>query len=55
MRLQELKETVANQVKDAADLVGLLELSIEDILDRFADRLLEHQEKFGVTDDGGDE
>lgn len=50
MRLQELKETVAGQVADVQDLVGLLEISIEEILERFTDKLLEHSDKFGVTD-----
>lgn len=51
MRLPELKSTVADQVGDVEELVGLLELTIEDILDRFPDRLMEHKEKFGVVDD----
>lgn len=50
MRMQELKALVSEQVTDVQDLVSLLELTIEDILDRFPDALLDHQEKFGVTD-----
>lgn len=50
MRLQELKALVADQVSDVDDLVGLLELSIEDILDRFPDRLMENASKFGVEE-----
>lgn len=48
MRLDELKDVVAEQVVDVEDLVGLLELTIEDILSRFPDKLMENQEKFGV-------
>jgi len=51
MRLRELRETVAEQVVDPEDLVGLLEITIEDLLDRFPDKLMEHQEKFGVAND----
>ena len=51
MRLSEIKDLVSRQVDDAAELVGLLELSIEDILDRFTDRLMENKEKFGIYDD----
>ena len=54
MRLQELKELVSEQVGgDVYDLIGLLELSFEDILDRFPDKLMDNQHKFGV-DDGQD-
>lgn len=51
MRLSDLKILVENQVGDPADLVDMLELTIEDILDRFSDRLLEFKEKFGVVDE----
>lgn len=52
MNLTNLKDLIANQVDDAADLVTMLELSVEDIMERFADKLIEHQAKFGVqTDD----
>lgn len=50
MRLQELRVLVESQVGDVEELVGLLELSIEDILDRFPDAMMENKEKFGVTD-----
>jgi hypothetical protein len=49
VRLQELKELVANQVVDVETLVGLLELTIEDILERHPDALLDNQHKFGVA------
>jgi hypothetical protein len=51
MNLDNIKDIVANQVNDASDLVLLLELSVEDIMERFADKLLEHQAKFGVYDE----
>ncbi len=51
MRLQELKELVSEQVGgDIYDLVGLLELTFDDILDRFPDKLMDNQHKFGVED-----
>lgn len=50
MRLQELKEVVLNQDYDVADLCELLELLVDDILDRFPDRLTENASKFGVKD-----
>ena len=51
MNLTNLKDLIANQVDDASDLVTMLELSVEDIMERFADKLIEHQAKFGVHDD----
>lgn len=51
MRLQELKQHVSDTVVDVHDLVDFLELTIEDVIDRFPDRLVENQEKFGVMDD----
>lgn len=49
LRLSEIKEVVASQVVDVADLCALLEIGIEEILDRFPDRLREHQYKFDMT------
>lgn len=51
MRLQELRETVGDQVVEVQDLVTMLELSIEDILERFGDKLRLHSHKFGVYSD----
>ncbi|CAB4182482.1 hypothetical protein UFOVP1528_7 [uncultured Caudovirales phage] len=51
MRLADLKDLVSNQVNDPEELVSLLEISIEDLMDRFADRLIDNKEKFGVYDD----
>lgn len=52
MRLAELKEIVSEQVVDVTDLVYQLEITIEDVLERFGDKLREHQAKFGVTSVG---
>lgn len=52
MRLEELKDLAAEQVSDVEELVRLLELSIEDILQRFPDILTEQQHKFGVEQQG---
>ena len=40
VRLQELREVVERQNYDVEELVGLLELSIDDILERFPDKLM---------------
>ena len=50
MRLQELKEVVENQNYDVVELVALLELTIDDILERFPDKLTENANKFGVEE-----
>ena len=42
-----LRQLVEDNIVDVADLVALLEINIEDIIDRFPDRLKEHAEKFG--------
>lgn len=52
MRLAELKQVVEGQGYEADELVGLLELTVDDILDRFPDRLIENQHKFGVEELG---
>ena len=40
--LHNLKDVLRNNVLDATDLVLLLGLSIEDVLDKFEDRILEN-------------
>ena len=40
--LHNLKDVLRNNVLDSTDLVLLLNLSIEDILDRFEDRILDN-------------
>ena len=50
MRLAELRAVASEQVGDPEELIALLELTIEDILERFGDRLLEQKHKFGVYD-----
>ena len=56
MHLSTLKDIVAMQVEDAGELATVLELSVEDIMERFSDKLLEHKDKFVQTaDDGHDE
>lgn len=51
MNIDNLKDHVASQVDTAEELVTILEISVEDVLSRFADKLLEHQEKFGIQSD----
>jgi hypothetical protein len=50
MRLQELREVIENQQYDVADLCSLLELTVEDLLDRFPDKVVDNQSKFGVNE-----
>lgn len=50
MRLAELRAVASEQVTEVEELVQLLELTIEDVLERFGDRLLENKHKFGVYD-----
>lgn len=40
--LHNLKDVLRNNVLDATDLVLLLNISIEDILDRYEDRILDN-------------
>ena len=47
-RVAMIREQVESMVFDAGDLVGLLEISIEEILDRFPHKLIEHQDKFDL-------
>ena len=48
VRLSELKEIALTNTADTGELCGLLEITGEELLDRFADRLLEFKERFGV-------
>ena len=50
VRLQELREVVERQNYDVEELVGLLELTVDDILERFPDKLMENASKFGVEE-----
>lgn len=50
MRLRELKQVVESQNYDVDELVGLLELTVEDIIERFPDKLTENASKFGVEE-----
>jgi len=52
MHLNDLKDLVESQVTDVEDLVVLLELTIEDIIDRFPEKLYENMEKFGAVSNG---
>jgi hypothetical protein len=46
--LENVIEVVYNSQSDPEELVALLEITVEDIVERFGDRLEEHCEKFGV-------
>ncbi len=44
--LEQVKLAIENNITDVDDLVGLLEITIEDVMERFEDRLREHAGKF---------
>jgi hypothetical protein len=50
VRAEDLKDLVSRQVEDVHDLVDLLEIELEDVLDRFFDRVYDNKNKFGVED-----
>lgn len=49
MRQHELRAVISEQVVEVQDLVGLLELTIEDILAKHPAKLREHAHKFGIV------
>jgi hypothetical protein len=51
MQPYELKELAAEQAGDVETLVQLLEIEMDDILDRFFDKVVENKHKFGVEDE----
>jgi hypothetical protein len=46
--IAQVIEAIFNSQTDPEELCLLLELTVEDIVDRFEDRLLDHAHKFGV-------
>ena len=48
LRLRKVKLAIEDGFYDIEDLVTLLEIRVEDVLERFEDRLVENAEKFGV-------
>lgn len=44
----ELKSLAAEQAGDVETLIELLELTMDDVLDRFYDKVVENEHKFGV-------
>ena len=44
--IAQAKYVAINNYLDVDDLVSMLEVTPEDLLDRFEDRLLEHKDKF---------
>lgn len=49
-KLSRLKGVIIDNITDVESLVGLLELTIEDILDRHPDAILDNADKFGEFD-----
>ena len=45
---RQLKFFIRDNVLSVSDLVEMLEIEIEDILEAFPYKLLEHQDKFGL-------
>ena len=45
----QLKLYVMDNVLDVGDLVHMLELDVQDILEAFPHKLLEHTDKFGIV------
>lgn len=54
MRLRELKQIVEGQNYEVEELAGLLELTVDDLLERFPDKLTENASKFGVEESDAD-
>lgn len=46
----ELDSIISDEVPDVETLVVLLEITMEEILDRFHDKVIEHKDKFGLPD-----
>ena len=58
VKITQLKEVVASNFLDVDDLVATLDITVEDLLERFEDRLIDNYEKFipdGWTEDGMEE
>ncbi len=58
VKITQLKEVVASNFLDVDDLVKTLDITVEDLLERFEDRLIDNYEKFipdGWTEDGMEE
>lgn len=51
MRLADIKNRIVDQDYDLDELVQLLEITQEEIFDRFPDRLRECAEKFGCYEE----
>lgn len=50
LRRNELESIIGEEVPDVESLVLLLELTMEDILERFPDKVIEHKHKFGLPE-----
>lgn len=50
LRLSELKELILDEGLDSEDLAILLEITPEELLDRFEDKVQEHYGKFTTSD-----
>lgn len=54
VKVSQLRLVIEGNFLDTDDLISKLEISVEDLMERFEDRLIEHYEKFlpsGWTDE----
>lgn len=55
VKVTQLREVIASNFLDVDDLVKSLDITVEDLLERFEDRLIDNYEKFipdGWTEEG---
>lgn len=46
LSLKDLKEIIRETVFDPADLVGILEISIEELMHKFPEKIKQHRDEF---------
>lgn len=49
--LEKIKLAIESSQNDTTELAALLEITVEDLMERFEDRLIENAEKFGIYQD----
>ncbi len=54
VKVAQITSVIESNAIDTDDLISMLELTVEDLIERFPDRLIDHYEKFipsGFDDD----
>jgi hypothetical protein len=51
LKLRKVRQAIEDGFYDVNDLVLLVEMTVEDVIERFEDRLCEHAEKFGIYEE----